>query len=101
MWLPPDLIPFSNFLQINLIYLGLITDRVAIIPEFIPSHIGGHVPPIPFGEVFDVPRLRNELGKPVLEWREVKVRYPNFIYLFSQIELLDSRTIITALSSTT
>ncbi|KAJ6621218.1 hypothetical protein B0H10DRAFT_1790422 [Mycena sp. CBHHK59/15] len=57
---------------INLIYLGLITDRVPIVPMFIPSHIGGHVPPIPFGQVFDVPRLRNELGKSVLEWREVK-----------------------------
>ncbi|KAF7339343.1 hypothetical protein MSAN_02148100 [Mycena sanguinolenta] len=33
---------------INLIYLGLITDRVAIIPEFIPSHVGGHVAPVPF-----------------------------------------------------
>ncbi|KAJ7225380.1 hypothetical protein GGX14DRAFT_511315 [Mycena pura] len=60
------------YTYINLIYLGLITDRVPIIPMFIPSHIGGHVPPIPFGEVFDVPRLRNELGKPVLEWRDVK-----------------------------
>lgn len=59
-------------------YLGLITDRVPIIAEFIPSHIGGHVPPIPFGEVFDVPRLRKELGKPVLEWREVKVFVQSF-----------------------
>ncbi|KAJ7727827.1 hypothetical protein DFH07DRAFT_851526 [Mycena maculata] len=64
---------------INLIYLGLITDRVPIIPEFIPSHIGGHVPPIPFGEVFDVPRLRTELGKPVLEWREVKHPSSTFV----------------------
>ncbi|KAJ7103376.1 hypothetical protein B0H15DRAFT_209997 [Mycena belliarum] len=56
----------------NLIYLGLITERIPIIPEFIPSHIGGHVPPIPFGEVFDVPRLRNALGVSVLEWRDVK-----------------------------
>ncbi|KAJ7070890.1 hypothetical protein C8F01DRAFT_1244580 [Mycena amicta] len=60
------------YTYINLIYLGLITDRVPIIPMFIPSHVGGSVPPIPFGEVFDVPRLRNELGKPVLEWRDVK-----------------------------
>ncbi|KAJ7446504.1 hypothetical protein B0H11DRAFT_1745723 [Mycena galericulata] len=60
------------FTYINLIYLGLITDRVPIIPEFTPSHIGGHVPPIPFGDVFDVPRLRTGLGKGVLEWREVK-----------------------------
>ncbi|KAJ8523387.1 hypothetical protein ONZ45_g176 [Pleurotus djamor] len=56
----------------NLIYLGLITDRIPIVPMFTPSHIGGSVPPIPFGEVFDVPRLRRLLGKPVLEWREVK-----------------------------
>ncbi|KAJ7293725.1 hypothetical protein C8J57DRAFT_35960 [Mycena rebaudengoi] len=57
---------------IHLIYLGIITDRVPIIPMFIPSHIGGHVTPIPFGEVFDVPRLRAGLDRPVLEWREVK-----------------------------
>ncbi|KAF7303293.1 hypothetical protein MKEN_01293400 [Mycena kentingensis (nom. inval.)] len=60
------------YTYINLIYLGLITDRVPVVPMFIPSHIGGHVPPIPFGEVFDVQRLRNELGTPVLEWRDVK-----------------------------
>lgn len=56
----------------NLIYLALITDRIPILPMFTPSHIGGGVPPIAFGEVFDVPRLRKLLGKPVLEWREVK-----------------------------
>ncbi|KAJ7619176.1 hypothetical protein DFH06DRAFT_1273898 [Mycena polygramma] len=67
------------FTYINLIYLGLITDRVPIIPEFIPSHIGGHVPPIPFGEVFDVPRLRNLLGRSVLEWREVKEHNSTFV----------------------
>ncbi|KAJ7706027.1 hypothetical protein B0H17DRAFT_1035316 [Mycena rosella] len=63
----------------NLIYLGLITERVPIIPEFIPSHIGGHVTPIPFGQVFDVPRLRNALRMPVLEWREVKDHNSTFI----------------------
>ncbi|KAF8665360.1 hypothetical protein AX16_000379 [Volvariella volvacea WC 439] len=56
----------------NLIYLALITDRIPIMPMFTPSHIGSHVPPIPFGEVFDVPRLSKALGKPVLEWRDVK-----------------------------
>ncbi|KIY47379.1 hypothetical protein FISHEDRAFT_45371 [Fistulina hepatica ATCC 64428] len=56
----------------NLIYLGLITDRIPIIPMFIPSHVGSSVPPVPFGEVFDVPRLRNAIGVPVLEWRDVK-----------------------------
>ncbi|KAJ7361589.1 hypothetical protein DFH08DRAFT_844625 [Mycena albidolilacea] len=64
---------------INLIYLGLITDRVPIIAEFIPSHIGGHVPPIPFGQVFDVPRLRNLLGTSVLEWRDVKNHNSTFV----------------------
>jgi len=57
-----------------LIYLALITDRVPIVPMFTPSHIGGHVPPINFGDVFDVPRLRKGLGKPVLEWHDVKDR---------------------------
>ncbi|KAJ7040458.1 hypothetical protein C8F04DRAFT_1083631 [Mycena alexandri] len=67
------------FTYINLIYLGIITDRVPIIAEFIPSHIGGHVPPIPFGKVFDVPRLRNLLGRSVLEWREVKDPNSTFV----------------------
>ncbi|RDB28949.1 hypothetical protein Hypma_015821 [Hypsizygus marmoreus] len=60
---------------INLIYLGIITDRIPIIPMFTPSHIGGAVPPIDFGLVFDVPRLRTALGKPVLEWHQVKNRH--------------------------
>ena len=56
----------------NLIYLGMITDRVPIIPMFTPSHIGVDVPPIPFGEVFDVPRFVKESGVQILEWDEVK-----------------------------
>ncbi|KAG5649844.1 hypothetical protein H0H81_001801 [Sphagnurus paluster] len=59
---------------INLIYLALITDRIPVIPMFTPSHIGGAVPPIDFGLVFDVPRLRRALNIPVLEWHEVKDR---------------------------
>lgn len=40
---------------------------------FVPSHhIGGTVPSIDFGEVFDIPRLRTEMNHPLLEWREVK-----------------------------
>lgn len=45
-----------------------------IIGRFTPSHIGGHIPPIDFGEVFDVPRLRELMQKPLLEWHEVKNR---------------------------
>lgn len=61
---------------INLIYLGFITDRVPVLPMFVPSHIvlgaTAPVPAVPFGDVFDVPRLRNLTGKSILEWREVK-----------------------------
>ncbi|KAJ7654723.1 hypothetical protein B0H17DRAFT_956880 [Mycena rosella] len=57
---------------INLVYLGLITDRVAILPVFMSTHLPGNAPALHFGEVFDLPRLRRALGKPVLEWREVK-----------------------------
>lgn len=60
--------------QINLIYLGILTNRVPILPMFTPSHIGGGVPPIDFGEVFDIPRLRISLHKPLVEWYEVKNR---------------------------
>ncbi|KAI0715410.1 hypothetical protein C8Q76DRAFT_730622 [Earliella scabrosa] len=56
----------------NLIYLGTLTDRVPIIGMFTPSHIGGHVAPIAFGEVFDVPRFNTESGIQILEWEDVK-----------------------------
>ncbi|KAJ7492327.1 hypothetical protein FB451DRAFT_1388734 [Mycena latifolia] len=58
--------------MMNLIYLGLITDRIIIIPEFMPTHFAYDRPPLPFGDVFDIPRLVKELGQQVLEWREVK-----------------------------
>ncbi|KIO19390.1 hypothetical protein M407DRAFT_223117 [Tulasnella calospora MUT 4182] len=55
----------------------MLSDRVAIIPPLTPdlAHVGGkpkQVPPINFGEIFDIPRLRKELNWPVLEWSEVK-----------------------------
>ncbi|KAL1951501.1 hypothetical protein VTO73DRAFT_650 [Trametes versicolor] len=56
----------------NLIYLGQITDRVPVVGMFTPSHIGGDVPPIMFGEVFDVPRFNEESGIQIVEWYEVK-----------------------------
>lgn len=52
----------------------MITDRIPIIPMFIPSHIGGDKPPIDFGKVFDVQRLARRIGIPVLEWHQVKNR---------------------------
>ena len=58
----------------NLIYLGFLTNRIPVIGMFIPSHIGGDVPPIDFGEVFDVARFQEITQKPVLEWHQVKDR---------------------------
>ena len=55
----------------NLIYLGLITDRIPIIPLFNPTHVQD-APPLQFSDVFDLPRLREALGKPLLEWDDVK-----------------------------
>jgi hypothetical protein len=61
---------------VNLIYLGIITDRIPVLPPFTPSHINigasHRVPPIDFGNIFDVPRLAKLLDKPILEWRDVK-----------------------------
>jgi len=58
-----------------LIYLALITDRIPVIPKFTPSHVlvDGHVDDLPFGEVFDVPRLASLIRSPVLEWRDIKI----------------------------
>jgi hypothetical protein len=44
---------------------------------FTPSHIGSTVPPISFGEVFDVSRLRKLLQRPMVEWSEVKLNTSN------------------------
>ncbi|KAF8215953.1 hypothetical protein K438DRAFT_2106209 [Mycena galopus ATCC 62051] len=65
------------FCPINLIYLGMITDRVPVLPVFLPSHFmlnnyGDDHSPLAFGDVFDLPHLRNATKKPVLEWRDVK-----------------------------
>ncbi|KAG8874491.1 hypothetical protein FRB97_005877 [Tulasnella sp. 331] len=57
---------------VNIVLLAQLTRRIAIIPPFSPSHIGYGEINIPFGEVFDVPRLAEALHTPVLEWRDVK-----------------------------
>jgi hypothetical protein len=57
----------------NLLYLGLITERVPVIPYFTPTHVGGNAPTLAFGDVFDLPRLQKAIGAPILEWHQVKV----------------------------
>ncbi|KAG6330606.1 hypothetical protein ID866_8483 [Astraeus odoratus] len=56
----------------NLIYLAMLTERVPILPRFLPTHVGGDQPYIPFSEVFDIPRLSRTLRMPILEWDQVK-----------------------------
>ncbi|KAI9070174.1 hypothetical protein FKP32DRAFT_1599461 [Trametes sanguinea] len=55
----------------NLIYLGMITGRVPILPPF-TSYIDAAAQPLPFSEIFDVPRLARAIDSPVLEWHMVK-----------------------------
>ncbi|KAG8869692.1 hypothetical protein FRB98_002285 [Tulasnella sp. 332] len=57
---------------VNIVLLAQFSRRIAIIPPFSPSHIGYNESNIPFGDVFDVPRLAEALRTPVLEWRDVK-----------------------------
>ncbi|KAK7051883.1 hypothetical protein R3P38DRAFT_1630687 [Favolaschia claudopus] len=62
----------------NLIYLAILTERVPVLPFFTPAQVrhttNKTVPPIDFGVMFDVPRLSKALGKPILEWWQVKDR---------------------------
>ena len=66
--LVPELI---RFVQGNLIYLALITERVPIVGPFTPSHVFG-AGEILFSEVFDIDYLSERIRIPVLEWSEVK-----------------------------
>ncbi|PPQ63687.1 hypothetical protein CVT24_004572 [Panaeolus cyanescens] len=66
---------FTNqFMSIvNMIYLGLITDRIPILPPFAPDHhISYDAGAVPFGRVFNVTRLSQALHKPIVEWHQVK-----------------------------
>ncbi|KAJ7015966.1 hypothetical protein C8F04DRAFT_983903, partial [Mycena alexandri] len=57
----------------NLIYLAQLTERVPIIPRFRPVHMGANASHLDFSDVFDLPRLQQELGMTsVLEWRQIK-----------------------------
>ncbi|KZT30813.1 hypothetical protein NEOLEDRAFT_1054252 [Neolentinus lepideus HHB14362 ss-1] len=58
----------------NMIYLGLISDRIPIIPPFTPSHVNASAGPVLASDVFDLTHLSSVLRKPLLEWHEVKQR---------------------------
>ncbi|KAF8196887.1 hypothetical protein K438DRAFT_1673147 [Mycena galopus ATCC 62051] len=67
--------------DMNLIYLGLLTERVPIIPRFVPApeHMPPSSPEVDFGDVFDIPRLQHEIDMPILEWHQVKEHNSQFI----------------------
>ena len=56
----------------NLIYLALITERVPILGPFSSNPHTGAIGSFPVGSIFDLPRLRKSLGRPVLEFHDVK-----------------------------
>ncbi|KAF9022059.1 hypothetical protein BDZ89DRAFT_956960 [Hymenopellis radicata] len=57
----------------NMMYLAIISDRVPVVPPFAPSHHISHdTNVLPFGDVFDMDRLRAALRTPVLEWSDIK-----------------------------
>ncbi|KAF8647058.1 hypothetical protein AX16_006893 [Volvariella volvacea WC 439] len=58
---------------INLIYLGVLSERVPIIPPFAPAdHISANGGVVPFSEVFDLARLSHNIRAPLLEWSDIK-----------------------------
>ncbi|KZT51338.1 hypothetical protein CALCODRAFT_443220 [Calocera cornea HHB12733] len=57
---------------VHMIYLAQLTERVPILPAFAPSHLSQSAGHIPFGDVFDLRRLSEEIHMPILEWRDVK-----------------------------
>ena len=94
----------QSLIQVNMIYLGTITDRVPIIPPFAPDHHICQSLPfsskdnflillsassagiIPFGDIFDLEHLRHVLRRPILEWRDVKKLPYHNPYSTSEIE---------------
>lgn len=61
----------------KVVYLAMLTDRVAIIPplDVIPHHIKGDQKTfrIPFSAVFDLPSLAESLQSPIVETHELKL----------------------------
>ncbi|KZO99639.1 hypothetical protein CALVIDRAFT_354484 [Calocera viscosa TUFC12733] len=56
----------------NMLYLALLTQRVPILGPFVPSHLQASAGYIPFGDVFDIPRMARDMNWPLLEWSDVK-----------------------------
>ncbi|KZT55633.1 hypothetical protein CALCODRAFT_344209 [Calocera cornea HHB12733] len=58
---------------LSLLYLAWYTDRVAIMPPFVPGpHLNHSAGQIAFGDVFDLDRLRKQVKLDIVEWRDLK-----------------------------
>ncbi|KAF6754168.1 hypothetical protein DFP72DRAFT_1009754 [Ephemerocybe angulata] len=56
----------------NLIYLGLQSERIPVIPPFTPSHMSDNAGALRFGTVMNMTSLSKVLRRPILEWSDVK-----------------------------
>lgn len=67
--------PLTRHFTVNMIWLGVLTDRVPILPPFAPFHIEqwDTAPAVDFGDVFDLPRFREAARISVIQWSDVKV----------------------------
>lgn len=66
---------FTNLFmcQVNMIYLGIISDRIPVLPPFSPSHhISDEAGTLAFRDVFNLTHLRDVLQSPVIEWSDIK-----------------------------
>ncbi|KAF8913684.1 hypothetical protein CPB85DRAFT_1433872 [Mucidula mucida] len=62
----------------NMIYLGIISERVPVVPPFAPcEHISPDASILPFGDIFDMEYLRAALRTPILEWSDIKTTPPS------------------------
>ncbi|KAJ3515420.1 hypothetical protein NLJ89_g1772 [Agrocybe chaxingu] len=57
---------------VNMIYVGLISDRIPILPPFGPHHMSYDAGALRFSNVFNLTQLKKALNRPILEWHEVK-----------------------------
>ncbi|CAE6392964.1 unnamed protein product [Rhizoctonia solani] len=67
---------FTNqFMEIaSLVYLGILTKRVPVVPAFLADHFAKatDITPTPFGDMFDLAYLSEKLNIPIIEWHELK-----------------------------
>lgn len=62
----------------QLIYLGIRSGRVPIVPPIIPAaHVDKSAGILPFSTVYNLTTLRSTLRYPLIEWSDVKVFAPN------------------------